>query len=290
MALKRKVEGGEGGDERWLITYADLITLLLVLFLILYSIANIDNEKLKRLQGSLASAFDGVGIFAGQSNVTGDTGGEGILARFSSAVENVVSKGGGPDTEGGATQKETSIEQDFEYINNQIDDLVTAAGIQDKVSVQRTAEGIVLNLAGDLLFLNARAELRAESIFVLDRIAQILAPLPNQIRVEGHTDIIPPLDPVYPTNWHLSSARALAVLQFLEEFGRIPAERMHFSAWADLKPVADNDTLEGRQQNRRASIVILYPNLEQSEGSDTINDETLNPEPTPTSGTPLTNE
>ncbi len=290
MAIKRKQGGEEESSERWLITYADLITLLLVLFLILYSIANIDAEKFKRLKGSLASAFDGIGIFAGQSNVTGDTGGEGILARFSSAVENVVSEGGGPDSEGGATLTETSVEQDFQYINNQIDELVTATGLQDKVSVQRTAEGIVINLAGDLLFLNARAELRAESIFVLDRIAQILAPLPNQLRIEGHTDIIPPADPIYPTNWHLSGARALAVLQFLEEFGRIPPDRMHYTAWADLKPVADNNTLEGRQQNRRASIVVLFPGLQQSAAGDTINDEILNPEPAPTTGTPLTDE
>ena len=153
MAIKRKQGGEEESSERWLITYADLITLLLVLFLILYSIANIDAEKFKQLKGSLASAFDGIGIFAGQSNVTGDTGGEGILARFSSAVENVVSEGGGPDSEGGATLTETSVEQDFQYINNQIDELVTATGLQDKVSVQRTAEGIVINLAGELLFL-----------------------------------------------------------------------------------------------------------------------------------------
>lgn len=289
--MKRKAKGGEeGGDERWLITYADLITLLLVLFLILYSIANLDAEKFKRLKGSLASAFDGIGIFAGQSTVTGDTGGEGILARFSSVVENVVSKGGGPDSEGGATQSKTSVEHDFEYINNQIDQLVTAAGLQDKVSVERTSEGIVLNLAGDLLFLNARAELRADSIFVLDRVAEILLFLPNQIRIEGHTDVIPPSDPIYPTNWHLSGARALAVLQFLEEFGKIPADRMHYTAWADLKPVGDNDTLEGRLQNRRASIVVLYPDLQQSAAGDAINDEILNPEPAPTSGTPITNE
>jgi chemotaxis protein MotB len=291
MAMKKKESGGEeGGDERWLITYADLITLLLVLFLILYSIANLDNEKFKRLKGSLASAFDGIGIFAGQSSVTGGTGGEGILARFSSVVENVVSKGGGPGDAGGATLSETSVEQDFEYISNQIDELVTAFGLQDMVSVERTSEGIVLNLAGDLLFLNARAELRSESFFVLDRIAEILRPLPNQIRIEGHTDSIIPFDQTFPTNWHLSGARALAVLQFLEEFGKIPTTRMHFTGWADLHPVADNDTLEGRLQNRRASIVVLYPQRDQAAGADALNEEILKPQPEPATGTAISDE
>ena len=71
--------------------------------------------------------------------------------------------------------------------------------------------------------------------------------------------------------------RALTDLQFLDEFGRIPPERMHLTAWADLKPVSDNDTFECRQQNRRASIVVLYPNLQQAEGSESINDGFLSP-------------
>lgn len=282
--MKRKVEAEKENAERWVLTYADLITLLAVFFLVLYAMANVDSAKFEKLAGSLASAFQGVGIFAGQSSVKGSTGGEGILARFTSQVEKSVTKGGGQGMTGGGTPSKSAIKQDFQYISNQIDQLVTARGLEDKISVERSAEGIVVNLAGDLLFLTARADLRPEAFFVLDAVAELIRPLPNQLRIEGHTDSVPPVNEVYPTNWHLSGARALAVLQFIEQFGKIPRERMHYTGWADLRPVGSNDTLEGRLQNRRASIVILYPDAAQAEAGSDLSRNVAGAEPALTQG------
>lgn len=282
--MKRKIEAEKENSERWLLTYADLITLLTVFFLVLYAMANVDSAKFEKLAGSLASAFDGVGIFAGQASVKGDTGGEGILARFTSQVEQSVTQGGGQGVTGGGTPSKSKVQQDFQYISNLVDELVTANGLQDKVSVERSAEGIVVNLAGDLLFLNARADLRPESYFVLDAVAALIQPLPNMIRIEGHTDSIPPLNETFPTNWHLSGARALSVLQFLEQFGKIPRDRMHYTAWADLKPVEQNDTLEGRLKNRRASIIVLYPDEAQSAAAGALKEDLSNVKPLPEQG------
>ena len=282
--MERKVRPEKENSERWVLTYADLITLLTVFFIVLYSMANVDSKKFEKMSGSLASAFDGIGIFSGQSPVKGETGGEGIVARFVTEVQNLVTKRSGVGFRQGTSQIESTIEQDFTYISNRIDELVISNGLADKVSVERSSEGIVLNLAGDLLFLNARADLRSESYFVLDRIAELIRPLPNRIRVEGHTDNIPPLNEAFPSNWHLSGARALAVLQFLEQFGKIPRDRMHYSAWADLRPVAGNEDLEGRLKNRRASIVIVYPELTQAPTQDELNKKASSALPIPAGG------
>ncbi len=249
--------------ERWLITYADLITLLTVMFLTLYSFANADLEKFQKLAGSLASSFENVGILPGTKPAPPQVGGgDGILAAFETQVGETLASGLG--TRSGAqgisdVDVDAERDADFKYISNEIAEIVTARGLSDRVSVEQNQEGIVINLAGDLLFLNARPDLRPESFPVLDGVADILKDLPNQIRVEGHTDAIPPQNPEYPTNWHLAGARALAVLQFLEQFGDLERDRLHYQAWADLRPVADNATLDGRLKNRRASIVILYP-------------------------------
>lgn len=265
MARRRKHGGGEhgggGGHERWLITYADLITLLTVFFITLYSFANADLDKFEKLAGSLANTFHNVGILPGTKPVPEAIGGgDGILAAFESKVGEAASDGLGTRAAGGGeTAVAAQREADFQYISNEIARLVTARGVADRVSVTQNQEGIVINLTGDLLFFNARADLRPESFPVLDGVAEILRQLTNPVRIEGHTDSIPPQNPEFPTNWHLSGARALAVLQFLEQFGGIERDRLHYQAWADLKPVADNSVLEGRLQNRRASVVILYP-------------------------------
>ena len=188
------------------------------------------------------------------------------MSRFTSQVEESVTRGGGVGT-GGGSKSSSKVTRDFQYISNRIDELVTARGLEDKVSVEQTAEGIVVNLAGDLLFLTTRADLRPESYFVLDTVAEVLQTLTNDLRIEGHADSIPPQNDVFPTNWHLSGARALSVLQFMEQFGRIDRDRLHYTAWADQKPVGDNKTLEGRLKNRRASIVILYPDRFSAESA-----------------------
>ena len=258
---------------RWLLTYADMVSCLLVFFIVLYAMANVDQEKFEKLVGSLASAFNGLGTYSGQSNIDRASG-QSIMARFSAAkVEQSVTRGGGIGS-GGGTRTKSKILDDFQYISNRIDEVVTAHGLEDKVSVERSSEGIVVNLAGDLLFLTTRADLRPESYFVLDTVAELVQPLTNHVRIDGHTDSIPPQNDAFPTNWHLSGARALAVLQFMEQFGRIDRARLHYSAWADLKPVGDNSTLSGRLQNRRASIVILYPDKVAASSAESLNPAT----------------
>ena len=261
MARRRKAEE-HVNHERWLVTYADLITLLTVFFIVLYSVTNADLEKFQRLAGSLANAFDTVGALPGSKPVKPAVGGgDGILSIFESQVGDTANGGVGVSNVGqrGESDVQNNRDEDFRFISTEIAKLVTARGLTDRVSVTQNQEGIVINLAGDLLFFNARADLRPESFPVLDRIAELLQPLPNPIRIEGHTDSISPKNPAFLTNWHLSGARALGVLQFLEQFGELERGRLHFQAWADLKPVANNESLDGRLRNRRASIVILYP-------------------------------
>ncbi len=122
--------------------------------------------------------------------------------------------------------------------------------------MRQTAEGVVIGMSGALLFDSGKVELRPEATEVLAEVAKVLRPLPNPLRIDAHTDNIPPESPTYPTNWELSAARAVSVARFLIEEGGIQPERMAAAGYAEYRPVASNDTRENRARNRRAEILV----------------------------------
>lgn len=229
---KKQAPAEKESGERWLLTYADLITLLLAFFLMLFATSNQDLEKFKLLAGSLRESF------GGGSGPLG--GGDKIL------------QGGGsilPDT-GKISDEVRAISEDLNTF--------TAINNLAKVGVRSVDEDIVISLSDNLLFNSADAKLRPEALPLLDRIAAELRSQPNEIRVEGHTDTIPLSTPTYASNWELSAARATEVLRYLIDQGGIAANRIHATAYADTRPVASNQTPDGRATNRRADIVIIH--------------------------------
>ncbi len=229
---KKQAPAEKESGERWLLTYADLITLLLAFFLMLFATSNQDLEKFKLLAGSLRESF------GGGSGPLG--GGDKIL------------QGGGsilPDT--------GKISDEVRAIS---EDLNTFAAVSNlaKVGVRSVDEDVVISLSDNLLFNSADAKLRPESLPLLDRVAAELRSRPNEIRVEGHTDNIPLSTPAYASNWELSAARATEVLRYLIDHGGVAANRIHATAYADTRPVANNQTPDGRATNRRADIVIIH--------------------------------
>ena len=125
--------------------------------------------------------------------------------------------------------------------------------------VTRDEENIIIRLADNLLFPSASASIREDALPLLDIVGSILEDLPNQIRVEGHTDNVPVGTERYPTNWELSSARATAVLRYLVEQTGLEAGRAFAAGFGEFRPETSNLTPEGRALNRRADIVVLYP-------------------------------
>lgn len=222
--------------ERWIVTYADMVTLLFALFVVLWSMSDANTTKLEQVRTSLDKAFN-VGVLSGTDGAS------------------PVFEGGG-----GLTPSLSEIKSnDLVSIAKEVGELSSGDGYGSKIQVRSDAESITISLSDNLLFDSGGADLKPGSQAVLTEVAGILAGLPNRIRIEGHTDNVPVNSPDYSTNWELSAARASTVLRYLSEVGGLDAGRMFLAGFADTRPVADNATPEGRALNRRADIVIVYP-------------------------------
>ncbi len=230
MQLRRKKPVSEGSSERWLITYADLVTLLLAFFIMMYSIATMDAEKFKKLAGSLNEAFGGAPTI----------------------IESPTSAGGALPS---ADQQKL---QDFREVQAIIRGIMDKSGDPGSVEAVMTEEGITLVISGNLLFPSGGADLRKEGKALIDTILPVLQSLPRPMRVEGHTDNVAISNDIFSDNQELSEARAQRVASYLQFTGEISADRMTAQGFGDTKPLAPNDTPAGRAKNRRAAVVILY--------------------------------
>jgi len=228
---KKKKRGEHESSERWLLTYADLITLLLGLFVILYSMSRVDLEKYKAMGQALRTAFIGVP-------------GTPAIGAGSGPYEDAIG-GAYPDTS--ECYLTLQIEKALEGIEE-------AAGA---VSVEIEERGVVVRLMETLMFDLGQAHLRPEAQELLRRVAPILMKSGRPIMIEGHTDNLPINTPEFPSNWQLSALRSANVIYFLTRGGVVPEAQLSSAAFADQHPIASNDSDEGRQRNRRVDIVFL---------------------------------
>jgi chemotaxis protein MotB len=235
-------EAGHGNHERWLLTYADLITLLMVFFVVMYSISRADIAKFAQLQDSLKRAFR-VDVLRGDNptSLHGDYGTDTIMSPIQEAV--IL-----PGSDERLVATLTALRQAVAQLPE---------NERANVLVGMTREGVAISLSGNVLFDSGRADLRPRGIFLLDTLADQFRLLPNDIRVEGHTDNVPLVSDRFPSNWELSAARATMVVRYLAEERGISFQRLSAVAYGDTRPVAPNDTREGRARNRRVDLVIL---------------------------------
>lgn len=253
---RRRGEEGEHSDERWLITYADVLTLMFVLFMVLFSMSVVNTSKFEALKETLQQAFS--------SGVT--DGGDSVLTQMarlagvdspsaSNAVAPAMPSSGGPAQAVTSTAEALETRQ-LEAAKRSIDAAVTRAGMRDSVSTRIDQRGLVVRLATDgVLFDSGSAALRPDGLRLLAPIATALRRLPNPVRVEGHTDSNPIATAVYPSNWELSGGRAAAVVRRLER-GGLPSGRLEVSGFGDARPIASNDTVAGRAANRRVDVLV----------------------------------
>ena len=238
---KRKEDHEEHHDERWLVSYADFITLLMVLFVVLYSMSQVSVEKYKILADSMRMAFTLGGpsqVVDGQINQAGGTSEDGTSKPI------VV-----PGIPEGPTQSEE--------VAGQLTALLSSQNLGNQVSVQTNIEGVLISLSEKLIYKDAQVDLPAESLPVLDTIVEMLSPINNKIRLVGHTNNTPSSNPAYPTNWELSLARATSVAKYLINAGISP-ERLIIAGQSEYAPVFPNDTEEHKGLNARVEIVIIY--------------------------------
>jgi chemotaxis protein MotB len=300
---RRRGHGAEHeSEERWLLTYADMITLLMALFMVLFSISSVNISKYQTLQKSLKAAFSG-NILPGGKDVEQ----QGSTANSSQtpssvelqAIEPVQTEGSSPlsnATQKGATSasssssssssssvsasaaaqaaREESAEKqaaEFEQIKRELDAYAASHGFAKSVQTSIEARGLVIRvLTDDLLFASGQAALEGRATGLLSEIAQLLnVDETHPISVEGNTDNVPIHSSLYPSNWELSTARASTVVRFLISHG-VAATRLTALGNAEQRPVDSNATAAGRARNRRVEIVMrrIDSEGEATEGSE----------------------
>ncbi len=229
--------GGHGSNhERWLLTYADMITLLVAFFIMLYSMSVLNNRKFQQMALSVRSGFGGDLPGVGQGILDGNPAVEMLEQALS--MKPVAAPG-------------TRLVRELQA-------LIADKRLAGKVRLKNEPRGLVVTLVTDkVLFQKGQAEIRPETLPLLNQVLRILSEVPNAIRVEGHTCNLPVGKGRYPSNWELSTARAVAVIRYAIARGIIPKSRLSAAGYADSRPVAPNDTEEHRELNRRVDIVVV---------------------------------
>ena len=243
MGRKRRADdGGLKGDE-WLATYSDCVTLLLTFFVLLYSMSSVDQQKLQEI----ASAFKTV--MAGEKGET--------------IMEYDLYNGKVPLI-GGETSIEEMIDEDAtenEQMYIKVKKYAEENGISSVMDISLTERGIEIQLRDYILFESGTAQLRNESKVVLDKVSELLNSIDNHILVEGHTDNVPIKTSIYPSNWELSTARAVNVVKYFIENNGIAPVRLSASGYGEYHPIVDNNTAENRAKNRRVNILITQSEI-----------------------------
>src|SRR5579884_1451644 len=230
---------GGGGGSRWLVSYADFVTLMFGFFLILWASADQNQEKFSELALAFQKAFNS-GAMLGQQG-TGQ----------------IVGQGG--------RQGQIQISP-FTRVSETAGEIAAQMGLSDEISVGMKREGLVITLSGSLLFEPGKADIRPEAMDVLGRLASVIEPVPGDIRIEVHTDNVPISTDEFPSNWELSTARAASVLRYFTETLGMPGDRFQIAGYAEFRPLVPNDTREDRAKNRRVEIILLNP---QNNGTPT---------------------
>jgi chemotaxis protein MotB len=247
--------------ERWLITYADMITLLMVLFIVLYSISQVDLAKFRRLKEGVAGGFGGTAAAGALSGGAGPLpGGAGVFDAGLHGTRAVTSAQAAQAALADAEARAAGARQQravLQGAQQEIQRSLARDGLGDTVKFRLEARGLVVTIVSDkVLFDPGQADLKPEGQDIVDKLAAVIGRLPNMLAVEGHTDNTP-VSGRYPSNWELSTARATTVLRELIDRHGISPNRLQAAGYADERPVAGNDTPEGRSANRRVELVVL---------------------------------
>ena len=252
---RKRGRGGEGGEhensERWLLTYADMITLLVAFFMMLYAMSITNPTKFQQLAISVRSGFGG-SMHNGATTILtggGNTGKASIVSNSSHSKSGSVmdmKRQGKAAADAAALDK--AMGQMLAYIR--------AHHLEKLLTVRNDRRGVIVTVMTDQMFFSrARADLMPASLPLMAKVAEVMNHVPNPVCVEGYTDNLPIHNAQYASNWELSCARAATVMRVLRA-NHVPDSRLEGAFFADQHPVAPNDTEERRQHNRRVEIVI----------------------------------
>jgi chemotaxis protein MotB len=244
--MSRKKKHEHVNHERWLVSYADFITLLFAFFVVLFASSQSDKKKQIQISAAMQTAFTPLGMFEAHSTKP-------PLAEGNNAAKNVSPAALALPLP--STRVET-MEETEGHLNKLFTAQMAAGQIPPgSVTMHATAEGLVISLHEAGFFASGSAEVRAASIPVLSNLAAALPAGP--LRIEGHTDDVPIHTTQFATNWELSTTRATAIARLLLEHGTMNPADLSAAGYAEFHPVAGNGDEAGRAQNRRVDIILL---------------------------------
>jgi chemotaxis protein MotB len=250
MARKKRAPDREN-HERWLISYADFITLLFAFFVVMFATSQTDKSKAQQVSDSVKKALDGERMSSVLAAILGgtvsDKGKGNAMMRGPGGEKKVVPEKPQDD------KKLAELVPSLKVLSEELKKEIESGRIQ--ISMQ--PRGLVVSFTQAALFPSGTDVISPDAYEGLQKVAIAISKIPNPVRLEGHTDSIPIRTERFHSNWELSAARSIALMELLTEKFGVPADRLSIAGYADTAPIASNDTEEGRARNRRVDIVVL---------------------------------
>lgn len=249
---RRRKHGGEahGSSERWLLSYADFITLLFAFFVVMYAHSQVDKDKAKKVSESVKASLENGAVAAAIS---------GFLGRAPDLKANergFANPAAGPRKDAVAMTANAAVAElmpSIESLRKEFEKEIAAG----KIQLELTPRGLVVSMKEAAFFPPAGDVVEPAAYPMIERLSRTLRGLPNPIRLEGHTDSTPIHSTRFRSNWELAAARSIAMMELLSSRYEIPQSRMAVAGYADTVPLAPNDTAAGRARNRRVDIILL---------------------------------
>ena len=248
MARKKKAAEPEN-HERWLVSYADFITLLFAFFVVMFATSQTDKGKAQQVSDSVNRALEGKKMTQVVAAILGGTAAD-------TGRGNAMMRGPGGAKTSAEQQKNEKLAELLPSLKLLSEELKKEIA-EGKITISMQARGLVVSFNQAALFPPGEDAISPEAYDGMEKVARAIGKMPNPVRLEGHTDSTPINTARFRSNWELSSARSIAILELLTNKFGVPRTRLSIAGYADTAPVASNDTEEGRARNRRADIVIL---------------------------------
>jgi chemotaxis protein MotB len=247
--VRRPKQRPRVSHERWLVSYADFITLLFAFFVVLFATSEANHKKQAEFSQSIDDAFRALGIFP---NTAKKHAGANVASEASETPPIPMNIVMGEDVLAPA-----QVKADLEHIGRELQQTLSNEVAHHTVSIEMGRDGLVISLREAGFFASGSALPKPESLATLRRIAAALSRTPYNLRVEGHTDNVPIHNSQFDSNWELSTARATNIARLLLQMNAVRPDRLSAAGYAEFHPVAANESTEGRAKNRRVDLVVL---------------------------------